>query len=132
MTEKQWYRFLLEHKVTMVQAEENQELIPYRAELRHPEFELESIWPRIRLPGLGSEISSFLFKVIHDLLPTQERVARTSPTVSGSCKSCQLDTTEDLHHALVSCPGNAGVGQAVLQCLPQGQDDQKVLILYID
>ena len=131
MTEKQWYRFLLEYKVTMVQAEDTQELVPCRAELKDPEFDWESIWPRIRLPGLGSEISSFLFKVVHDILPTQERVARTSPTVSGSCRLCLLDITEDLHHALVVCPGNAGVGQAVLQCLPQPQEDEKVLKLQI-
>ena len=42
-----------------------------------------------------------------------------------------LDITEDLQHALVVCPGNAGVGQAVLQCLPQPQEDEKVLKLQI-
>ena len=76
MTEKQWYRFLIEQKVTMVQAgaDVSQDLIPCRAELKDPELPWDSIWPSIRLPGLGSEITSFLFKILHNLLPTQERV----------------------------------------------------------
>ena len=133
MTEKQWYRFLLEQKVTMVQAgaDVRQELIPCRAELKDPEIAWVSIWPSIRLPGLGSGITSFIFKVLHNLLPTQERISRTSPAVTGMCRLCVLDTTEDLHHALVSCPGNGGVGHAVLQCLPNvpGPNDTIVQIV---
>ena len=46
---------------------------------------------------------------------------------------CLLEVTEDLLHAIVRCPGNAGVGQAVLQCLPQvhAEDDSKILKLEI-
>ena len=30
----------------------------------------------VRFKGLGSDLTSFLFKLIHGLLPTQDRVAR--------------------------------------------------------
>ena len=122
MTEKQWYQVLCENKVTMVEEGERQKLIPCRAELRDPEADWVSIWPRVRLPGLGAELSSFLFKILHDLLPTQERVARTSPTVSGDCKLCLPNAVEDLPHALMRCPGNQGVGDAVLDCLPNSDN----------
>ena len=129
MTEKQWYQFLLESKVIMVDNEESNQLTPCRAEMKNPELDWESTWPRARLPGLGSEIMSFLFKVVHDLLPTQERIARTSAGVSGDCKFCVPDVKEDLLHALVRCQGNQGIGHAVLHCLPlqAGLQDLHVL-----
>ena len=117
----------------MVQAgaDVSQDLIPCRAELKDPELPWDSIWPSIRLPGLGSEITSFLFKVLHNLLPTQERVSRTSPAVTGMCRQCVLDVAEDLQHVLVSCPGNGDVGHAVLECLPRvpGEGDTVVQII---
>ena len=119
MSEKQWYRFLMEEKVTMEQGMGvTRQLIPCRVEIKFPEYDWESIWPRIRLRGLGPELSSFLFKVVHDLLPTQERVARTSASANGMCKLCPDQIQEDLVHSLISCPANQGVGEAVLLCLP--------------
>ena len=90
-------------------------------------FDWESAWSRGRLHGLGSELMSFLFKVLHDLLPTQERVARTSVTVNGNCKLCDLNVMEDLVHALIRCPGNQGAGQAGDEL-----QDQSVLKLQLD
>ena len=118
MTEKQWYRLLLESKVTMTA--EGNELIPCRAETRAPDCDWDAAWTRARLPGLGSELMSFLFKVLHELLPTQERLARTSPTITGECVLCKSNVTEDLEHALVSCPSNQGIGNAILESLPPG------------
>ena len=94
----------------------------------------ESAWCRARLHGLGSEHVSFLFKVLHDLLPTQERIARTSVIVDGKCRLCDLNVMEDLEHALIRCPGNQGVGQTLLHCLPPGNglQGQDVLQLQLD
>ena len=118
----------------MVDTDAGNQLTPCRAEVKNPELDWESTWPRARLPGLGSENMSFLFKVLHDLLPTQERIARTSAGVSGDCKMCALNVKEDLLHALVRCPGNQGIGHAVLHCLPlqDGLQDQHVLKLQLD
>jgi hypothetical protein len=118
MTEKQWYQLLLENKVTMVETDVSRHLIPCRAEVKNPEFDWDTTWSRVRLHGLGAELISFLFKVLHDLLPTQERIARTSSAVNGDCRLCVSDVREDLVHALISCPSNQGIGQAVLGCLP--------------
>ena len=127
MSEKEWYRILLEEKVT--------KLIPCRVEVKSPEFDWDSIWPRVRLSGLGSELSSFLFKVLHNLLPTQERIARTSASVDGVCKLCVFNIKEDLVHALVRCPANQGIGEAVLGCISQhiqdGVPDDEVLQLHL-
>ena len=135
MAEKQWYRFLMEEKITMEQGVgENRQLIPSRVEVKFPEYDWKIIWPRIRLRGLSPELSTFLFKVLHDLLPTQERIARTSASEDGMCKLC-LVQTDDLAHSLVSCPANQGVGEAVLHCLPDhvkdGVQDHEVLRLHL-
>ena len=118
MTEKQWYWYLLEENVIMAETEQGRELIPCRAETKDPELNWETVWHRVRLPGLGPVMVSFLFKVVHDLLPTQERVSRTNPAVTGTCRMCELESLETLEHALVTCPANQGAGVALLAALP--------------
>ena len=68
------------------------------------------------MSGLGPENISFLFKMMHNTLVTQERLSRTSPTVSPNCKfpGCAGTEHEDLLHALVHCPGNNDVGNSIL------------------
>ena len=118
MTQRQWYRLLLEDNVTMEEKENGQRsYIGCRVELGSPNVDWETSWRLARLPGLGSEHTSFLFKLLHQILPTQERVARTSPTASSLCKvnNCPGDMVEDLPHALVHCSGNLGAGDMIIQ-----------------
>ena len=81
-----------------------------------PNTEWEGCWALARLPGLGPENVSFLFKLLHQILPTQERIARTKPNTSPNCKNpvC-LDTLDDVKHALIHCQANDGVGDLLLQ-----------------
>ena len=107
-----------------METEQGRNLIPCRVETRHPEHDWETAWRRARLLGLGPTLTSFLFKVLHDLLPTQERISRTNPAVTGWCSRCITEDhgeTENLDHALISCPANNRVGIAILECLPQGR-----------
>ena len=97
----------------MEEVEDDQrQLIPCRVELASPEIDWEKSWRLARLPGLGPELTSFIFKLLHQVLPSQERVARTSPAATPTCKSpsCTGEHIEDLPHALVHCCGNNGVG----------------------
>ena len=111
--------------------EDSRHFIPCRVEIKSPEIDWDITWCRTRLHGLGPELMSFLFKAVHDLLPTQVRLARTSSTISGKCKICLSDIMEDQVHAFIRCPGNHGVGVAVLHCLPEHDalEDQHVLKL---
>ena len=69
-------------------------------------------WKPARLGGLGPENISFPFRMIHQTLPTQERVARTKPGTSPHCKvqECSANVVEDIAHALIFCPGNGSAG----------------------
>ena len=90
-----------------------------RVERAKPGADWERSWRLARLPGLGPENTSFIFKLMHEILPTQERVARTKPRASPSCTmpGCTAGVSEDLAHALVLCESNDGVGQRVMTCL---------------
>ena len=83
MTEKQWYRIYLEDSCTMQELTAGElSYIPTRLELASPETDWENSWRLARLKGLGPEHGSFLFKLLHKLLITKERLNRTNQLVS--------------------------------------------------
>ena len=65
-----------------------------------------------RLKGLGSEIFSFLWRLLHGLLATQDRVHRILRDRSPSplCKLCEESVVEDLQHAFFWCNFNNAAG----------------------
>ena len=119
MTEQEWYYFLLEEHCTMEMGESRMEYIKCRVERRSPDTDWENSWRLARLPGLGPDNISFLFRMLHQTLPTQERVARTKPNQSSICKmqECNANQEEDLDHALIQCEANSCVGTGLLDCL---------------
>ena len=122
MTIKQWYYILLEDRVLMSPAtiDTPAQLLPIRSESKHPNTDWFEVWQLARTKGLGSELISFQLKVLHDLLPTQERIARLGLNEDhpGLCLLCRLDT-EDLVHSFFDCTRNQGVGLALLGCVQQ-------------
>ena len=96
-----------------------------------------NIWQRSRMKGLGSELTSFLFKLLHQLLTTQERIARTNNNVSPLCKApgCPGRNVEDLVHSFIKCPSNNGAGQAIVDSVSSfttGMTDEQALRLEYD
>ena len=99
MSTAQWYRALLEREVTMAEGDNNtMEFIKSRVELASPDTDWEESWRRARLKGLGPEVTSFLWKLLHKLLPTEQRLARILPNTSDLCKYCPNPPPADLHH----------------------------------
>ena len=92
-------------------------LLPIRPELLHHNSDWPNIWARSKTKGLGSDLSSFLFRLLHQLLPTQERVQRImgnrGQEPAGLCLLCRQER-EDLQHAFFFCQESAGVGLALL------------------
>ena len=76
MTTKQWYRALLEDRVMMKPGVDGSPpaLLPTRVEVLMPQQDWPAAWLLSKTKGLSSENSSFLFKLVHQLLPTQDRV----------------------------------------------------------
>ena len=119
---KQWYRLLLEDKILMKAATEEAPtaLLPLRCEELHPNNDWEQVWANLRMKGLGSELVSFQLKLLHNLLPTQERIARAGLHEGdpGLCLHCRLER-EDQLHAVFGCRKNLLVGLALLGCVQQ-------------
>ena len=83
------------------------------------ENDWETSWRRMRLKGLGSELVSFLFKLLHQLLVTQERLSRINQGTTSTCKAagCPGDRIEDIEHALMKCPGNNDIGRVCMDAV---------------
>ena len=91
-------------------------LIPVRAESLSPSNDWTHSWRLARIKGLESQLSTFLFKLLHQLLPTQERVQRlggTEDNLPGLCKLFHTEV-EDLSHAFFYCPQSRVSGLALL------------------
>ena len=77
MTVKEWYRLLLEKNKTMRQVDQGRmELVPCKVEEKEPLVFWGESYRISRLHGLSSDSKSFLFKMIHTLLPSKERIHR--------------------------------------------------------
>ena len=104
MSTAQWYRLLLEQSITMEENEDNsRQYIKTRSENASPNTDWELSWHRARLKGLGSQATSFLWKLLHNLLPTEERLARILPNSSANCNFCPTPVRADLPHCLFEC-----------------------------
>ena len=88
-----------------------------------PTTNWERTWRLARLTGLGPKNVSFLFRVLHQTLPNQERIARIRPGSSSACKAlgCDTNSEETLEHAIFYCDANDGVGTKVMEALHKVQ-----------
>ena len=71
------------------------------------------------MKGLGSEATSFLWKLLHRILPTEERLARILPNSSENCKLCPRPTTANLQHCFFQCVSTREVGNLLLNMVRQ-------------
>ena len=132
MSIKQWYQVLLYDKVLKTPGTDSAppSLIKCRVELESPSCDWNNSWRLCRLKGLSGEMTSFLFKLLHQLLPTQDRTCRIGKTGS-LCNICSLDTGDQLH-CFFQCPHNCIAGLGILgwlQCLCPSLQQEDVLRL---
>ena len=118
MTTSQWYRVILEDEVTMYEPEDSpREYNLTKAELASPNTDWVTSWARARLRGLGTEGTSFLWKMLHQLLPTEERLARCKLNTTANCKLCPLPVTADQTHCLLDCVSTKEMGDWLLSLI---------------
>ena len=89
--------------------------VPSRSELASPTTDWELCWRLSRLPGLGSDLVSFNFKLLHLLLVTRQRLQQFNVNHVATCCLCEDEVDEDLEHACIHCNFNNGVGQALVR-----------------
>ena len=114
MSIKEWTKYLTEENLTMETSITNtRQLRPCYAESLSPDTDWDLSWRLCRLAGLGSDLTSFNFKLLHRLLVTRERMHQINPVTSPLCCLC-LEANEDLQHTFIHCVFNQGVGQQLL------------------
>ena len=117
MTVSQWYQYLLEEGVTMVEDEEGRRTArTCRLEELQPGVDWGSSFSLARHKGLSPDQKSILFKLLHQLLPTGERVNRLQPAKSAVCSLCRTGQVDTLLHAVFNCEANNSAAAAMLRC----------------
>ena len=107
---KHWYNLLLKREYSDVIGDD---LVvrPSRIELSDPSVLWDNIWKNVHLQILGNAEISFAWKLVHNLLTTEERVHATVGNTSASCKFfCTDDSPANLIHCLLSCDMTSDVG----------------------
>ena len=123
ITVKQWYQLLLERGVTHNSDDPDTPpvKIASKLELSSPGRDFSDTYRLTRLFGLSPDQKSFLFKLLHRLLPTRERLFRVGKAESPNCVYCpgQLDNIEHLF----SCSNSSHLMTPVLNCLTATLDN---------
>ena len=105
MSVKLWYKHLIEVQVTHTEPEDPSALVPCRVERLAPGIDWGRSWLAVCVPGLTPEMRSFLWKMLHCILPTQERLHRMNMPNAPSplCVQCTEGKLDDIEHALLRC-----------------------------
>ena len=79
--------------------------------LENPTIDWKLIWGRVRHPSLNASLTSFSFKLLHNLLPTEYRTSLFLPNPSSQCRySCPGEPLGDLEHIFFKCKLSSDVG----------------------
>ena len=105
----QWYRVPME-----VDAAQQQVWKPVKCEVSNPSVNWDRSWEFARLNGLSSDQTSFLFRILHNILPTNSRLHRLKQKDSPACTLCSSGNNEDCLHALLARSYNSNVKNWVL------------------
>ena len=99
-----------------IDQEGRMELIPCKVEEREPMVFWRESYILSRLHGLSPNSKSFLFKMIHTLLPCRERVHHLSPASSPLCW-CATGEQETYMHLFYRCSKNSDAAESLLSCV---------------
>ena len=115
-----WYKVIIERNL-LQQTDDNNGAsnILTKCELRNPEVDWRMTWSFTTLRGIESHLQSFLLRLLHGLLPTQERVYRVFGSRYGdsNCRLCTDQVECSIQHALLTCPYNNEIGSWLLRSI---------------
>ena len=135
MTLKQWYYYILEELVTHEERAGQRVQIQCRVEMLVPTNDWPKSFHLSRLKGLSTQIRSFIFKLLHQILPVRDRLNHILGNTSSICILCGDEESETILHALFYCSCNRDAADALLSLArpyDQSVNPQKVLLLDIN
>ena len=115
-----WYRALME-KYVLTETDDNGFVFPVlsKVEKRNPAVNWEVTWSLINHQALESSDNSFAFRLLHNILITQENISKAtgSKKTSNKCSLCSSDVLGSNLHSLIDCPFNQNVGYWLVNTL---------------
>ena len=76
---------------------------PLKIEFQDPHLDWPSVWRCLWLKGLPSDLTFFIFLLLHHLLPTQDRLFRMGVQDDDNGKLCQPQTNNSQLHSFLTC-----------------------------
>lgn len=130
MTTKDWYTYFLSKDLYENNTGTKKMC---KIESKFPLWNWSLIWKRINLKGITNDQKSFIWRFIHDLLPTQERKATIHRYMSSKCTKCTSDSVDNiLLHTYTVCEYSIEVIKwlmCILSYLDVGEDISEVITL---
>ena len=118
MTSKEWYKAILERNVTaQVDFEGKLTPFPLKPERLHPLLDWERSWSYLSIRGLSGVQRSFLFRLLHNLLPTRSRLHRMNLTEDPYCDICPQRIEQDTIHCFLQCSFNFIINDWIIAVL---------------
>ena len=135
MSCKEWYEFVLQSEIAELGPDGAPRLVACRVELQLPQHDWSRSWGLARLNGLSSSSISFLWKLLHQLLPTRERQSRIlRGDNSAVCQVCDSGEVDNILHAFAKCSRSKVVFDWMKTGLDKFAEDltaEKILLLDI-
>ena len=85
--------------------------------MRKPEVDWTRTWEMMNSRGLDAEKTTFLFKLLHNILPLNSRLHRMNILESPFCSHCPHNIGEDSCHAFLACDYNGYANDWIITAL---------------
>ena len=88
-----------------------------KREIQVPTLPGTDIWHSLSVKGMKGQLSSFAFKLLHNILPTKKRLSRFNIIISSICDLCGSNIEEGIPHSLLEGSFNGLINDWTLAIL---------------
>ena len=133
MTTKKWYQYLIDQDLLKeINEDGTQSYSPCRVERLSPDVDWKTVWSKARCSFLSSTTTTFIWKLLHDLLTTEERLSNTLGNIASSCRHGCIDQEATLKHCFFKCHLIKDIGSWILNVVRNScplVEEEEVLLL---
>ena len=117
MTTKDWYYYILHNNLFYTKVNGVSTKLFCRIERMKPDWNFPEVWASVRLASLPSQTTSFLWKLAHELIPSEGRLSACNfgGNTSPFCKrACIDEKIADYEHIFFGCSQSKDIGEWLL------------------
>ena len=115
MSSSDWYHYLIKDNITMHTPEDSiKQYLPSRTELAWPAKDGDNTWRLARLKGLGPEVTTFLWKLLHNPFVLPKRESPGSKEIHLLCVSFVMTSLDQLNSTEIEWTLNHGIRFGIL------------------